>query len=288
MPLRFIDAHLHFWDPPRLAYPWLAALPALLSPHGPAELDTGGHTPLGAVFVEAGGEPAMAEVAWVESLAADWPVLGIVAQAPLERGPAVFDHLAALAARPLVRGVRRVVQDEPAGFALADDHVAAVRRLAAHGLTADLCVRWHQLPEVTELVRRVPEVTFVLDHLGKPDVRGRGWEPWRRDLARLADLRNVACKLSGLTTEASWTRWQPDDVTPYLRHALEVFGPDRCMVGSDWPVLTLAADYRRWCDVVEGMLADLPDADRAEVLTGTVRRVYRLPLPADLAVSAGD
>jgi L-fuconolactonase len=273
--LRMIDTHLHFWDPTRLRYPWLEALPALLRPFRPDDLETGVHTPVGAVFVEAGGQGPMDEVAWVESLARSWPVRGIVAQAPLERGAGVFDHLAALAARPLVRGVRRNVQDEPPGFALADDHVAGVRRLAEHGLTADLCLRHHQLPEVTDLVRRVPEVTFVLDHLAKPDIRAGGWEPWRTDLARLADLPNVACKLSGLTTEAA-SDWRPADIEPYLRHGLAVFGPDRCMVGSDWPVVTLAADYAGWCDLVAGVLAGRPAAERAAVLVETATRVYRL------------
>lgn len=276
---RVVDAHLHLWDPQRLDYPWLAETPDLRRPFGPDDLHTDGHEITAAVFVEAGRRDAQAfdEVEWVAEIARRWPVLrGVVAHAALERGADVAADLRRLASVPLVRGVRRNVQDEVADFAVADGYVAGVRLLAEHGFTADLCVRHHQLPAVTELVARVPDVTFVLDHLGKPAVADGLTEPWREHLSRLAGHPNVVCKLSGLTTEANWGTWRAGDVLPYLRHALAEFGPERCMFGGDWPVATLATRYGRWVDVVVDALADRSPADRDRVLRGTATRIYRL------------
>ena len=277
---RVVDAHLHLWDPAELDYPWLTELPELNRPIGPESLTTDGHELAAAVFVEAGraDEQAYEEVAWIGQVAARWPVIrAVVAHAALERGADAAGDVRRLAAVPLVRGLRRNDQDEKPGFAVDESYVAGVRLLAEHGLTADLCVRHHQLSEVTELVRRVPEVTFVLDHLGKPGIRDALTDPWRDDLSRLAALPNVVCKLSGLTTEADWSGWRTGDVLPYLRHALAEFGPERCMFGSDWPVATLATTYGRWVDVVGEALAGRPDTDHELVWRGTAARVYRLP-----------
>lgn len=280
-----IDSHVHFWDPARLDYPWLAGVPGLRRAFHPDDLDTGPYRFAGelhrftaAVFVEAGGQGGRvtAEVDWIEELARRWPPLrAIVAYAPVERGADAAPAVAALAGRRLVTGVRRNVQDEAPGFTRTDAFTAGVRLLADAGLTFDLCVRHWQIAEVTELVRRVPEVTFVLDHLGKPDVAGGLVEPWRTDLARLAELPNVVAKLSGLATEAA-PGWADADVLPYLRHALSVFGPDRCLFGGDWPVASLVTDYPRWVGVVAAALAGRPEAERRAVLGGTARRIYRI------------
>jgi L-fuconolactonase len=282
-----IDSHVHVWDPARLEYPWLANVPALGGPHGLADLDPDARGLAGLVVVEAGCSPqqALAEVAWVESLAASWPVIrGMVAHAPLELGPeALIGFLPHLAeGKGIVVGVRRNVQDEPAGFLTASAFVAGVSGLAEFDLPFDACVREHQLRELIELVDRTPAVV-VLDHLGKPDIRthGRSAQPqrshaWFADVTDLARRPNVVAKLSGLTTEADRDGWRDSDLRPYLLHAIEVFGPDRCLFGSDWPVATLATTYERWRDFVEGTIADLSSAARAAILSGTAERVYRL------------
>jgi predicted TIM-barrel fold metal-dependent hydrolase len=281
----WIDTHLHVWQPDRLAYPWLAGEPALNRAYLPADLGdvalgNGRHRVTAAVMVEAGRRPehALDEVEFVEELAAQGPpIVAMVAHASLERGIDARAELAALARHRLVVGVRRNVQDEPAGFAATESFVTGVRLLAEHGYPFDVCVRHRQLPEVTELVSRLPEVTFVLDHLGKPAVVEHRMDPWREDMRRLAGLPNVVCKLSGLTTEADHAAWTPDDLLPYLRHVLAEFGAQRCMFGSDWPVATLATSYERWIDVVERALDGLSVAERDAVATGTARRVYGLP-----------
>lgn len=283
--MEVVDSHMHFWNPGRLKYSWLAEVPPLRRAFQPEDLDGGPYRINGeryrlaaAVFVEAGGDggQALAEVEWVEELAEAWPTLrAVVAQAPLDRGGDAAPVVAALAGHSLVTGVRRNVQDEAPGFAVTEDFTTGVRLLAEADLVFDLCVRHHQIAEVTELARRVPEVTFVLDHLGKPDVAGGVLDPWRTDLARLAELPNTVCKLSGLATEAA-PGWVDGDVSPYLRHALAVFGPDRCLFGGDWPVATLATDYPRWVRVVADAVAGRPEAERRAVFGDTARRVYRL------------
>jgi L-fuconolactonase len=151
-----------------------------------------------------------------------------------------------------------------------------VNELAGLGLTFDACVTHEQLTPVTALATRCPDVTFVLDHLGKPDVAGQRLDPWRADLAALAEEPNVVCKLSGLTTEADHDAWTPEDLRPYLEHALACFGPERCVVGSDWPVATLATSYEGWFEVLLDFLAELEQPEREAVLAGNASRVYGL------------
>jgi predicted TIM-barrel fold metal-dependent hydrolase len=271
-----LDSHVHLWDPDRHSYPWLDSQVSLRRPFHPDDLDPGGHELTGLIVVEAGCRPdhALAEVAWIESLALRWPVIrAMVAQAPLEDGPAA---IAALAGRPFVVGVRRNVQDEQPGFMTGAGFVAGVGALAETDLPFDACVREHQLPELAQLVDRNPAVTFVLDHVGKPDIRQRRRAPWFEDLADLARRANVVAKLSGLTTEADKDRWRTAEIRPYLLHSLDVFGPDRCLYGSDWPVATLATTYPRWLELILDTIADLPSGAQTAVLSGTAQRVYRL------------
>jgi L-fuconolactonase len=285
-----LDAHLHLWDPVARHHEWLAAHPSLQRRFGPEDLDTGQHALSGAVFVQADcrDREALDEVRWVERLAEAHPVLcGIVAYAPVHRGRAAARHLEQLAARPLVVGVRRLLQGQPLEAITARPFVAGVRMLADWGLTFDVCVTHDQLPAVTQLVQCCPRTTFVLDHLGKPAVAGGRDDRWRDDLARLAACGNVVCKLSGLSTEAP-----PDmptsELRPYLEYGLEVFGPERCMIGSDWPVLTLRTTVKRWFDIACDVVGELSPDAQAAVLEGTATATYGLGRAALGAEGVGD
>jgi len=269
--VRFLDAHLHVWDPAARRYEWLDDEPKLQRRFGPEDIDTGRHELEAAVFVQADCSDAEAldEVRWVRRLADEHTFLrGIVAYAPLHLGRDAEPHLAALADEPLVVGVRRLIQGAPVPPRLAE----GVALLPDWNLTFDLCVTHDQLPDVVEIVEACPATTFVLDHLGKPPVAAAQLDPWRDDLARLAAFPNVSCKLSGLATEAA-PGWTSNDVRPYLEHALETFGPSRCMIGTDWPVLTLAGTIERWVDAVLDVLA--PD-DQEAVLRGNATSTYGL------------
>lgn len=281
MKVPLVDSHVHLWQPGKLEYPWLASVPSLNRPFLPADF-VAASTSAGVekiIFVEAGAAATenLAEVKWISELAKQEPrVKGIVANVSLERGT-VQDELGVLAGQPLVKGVRRLLQGEAeTEFCLRPKFMAGVRLLAEHGFTFDLCTRRDQLPAVTELVRRIPEVQFVLDHCGKPNIRQQEREPWGAHLKALAALPNVVCKISGLVTEADQECWQSGDLEWYVKWALEVFGFDRVMFGSDWPVLTLAANYERWLDYVSGFVAGATDAERRKFFQTNAERIYRV------------
>ena len=286
---------MHFWDRRRFDYAWLAgAGPALerdfrpddLAPELAPLVESG---PVSLVFVQADcrSNQGAAEAAWVHGLAAAGaPVLAVVAHASLERGDdcaAELDELVREA--PLVSGVRRLLQDEPPGFVTDASLAAGVRLLASRGLTMDLCVRQHQLDQVAELVEGCPDVLFVLDHLGKPRIADEELGAWATDISRIAALPNVRCKLSGLLSEAPPERRTSTALRPWLDHALGAFGPERCMFGSDWPVLTGAGGYDQWHEIVLGAISGLTEAERNRVLSGTAAATYD---PVNRAARAKD
>lgn len=279
---RRVDAHVHFWDGARIAYPWLAQVPAIAAAHTPAELarEAGDDVPAQLVVVEADAAPGQArdEVRWVEELAAREPrIAGIVAAAAVDRGAETDATLAVLANHALVRGVRHLIQGHPEpGYCARPAFVAGVRRVGDLGWTFDLCVRHAQLPACIALVRACPGTTFVLDHAGKPDLRRGVLDPWRAHIAELASLPNVVCKLSGLVTESDPAAWTTETLRPAAEHLLSHFGAERLLFGSDWPVVKLAATYRRWLDTALELLAPLPDGQRAAIFADNARRTYRL------------
>lgn len=276
-----IDSHVHFWDPQKLRYAWLDSLPrlnrAFLADHVPPRVNDL-HVD-GIVFVQADCAPdeGMAEVEFVNGLAEhDARVRAIVAFAPLEDLARVAAHLEQLKQHALVKGVRRLIQDEAAGFCIRDDFIAGVRLLARYDFTFDLCIRNWQLRDAIHLVRACPNVRFVLDHGGKPNIREHVHEPWRTHISQLAALPNVSCKISGLVTEADHAAWTRDDVQPYIEHLLNAFGTDRVMFGSDAPVAYLATTYENWVETLEDATQEPADSDRVKLWYTNVRNFYRL------------
>jgi L-fucono-1,5-lactonase len=279
-----VDAHHHLWDPGRRAYPWMdESVAAIRRPFGPDDLDAAAG-PQG--FGETIAVQAVSSVEETEELldvaATSERVAGVVGWVDLA-GPEVADTLAALRARPGGRalvGVRHQVHDEPdPGWLLRDDVGRGLAAVAAAGLVYDLLVRERELPAARAVARRLPELTLVVDHLAKPRIRDGAVEPWAGELGALARQPNVVCKVSGLVTEADWDAWTPGQLVPYVRHAAEVFGPDRLLFGSDWPVCLLAAGYAEVVEAtVEALdLAGLGPEERDGVLGANARRLYRLP-----------
>lgn len=273
-----VDSHLHFWDPEVLRYAWLEGFPSIRRRFGPEEwtaassgLEIGQF-----IFVQAdcAHDQGLAEVEWVVSLA-DPRLAGIVAFAPLERGRAAKPMLEALASKLLVKGIRRLIQGEAEGFARRADFQEGVRLLAEFGFSFDLCLKHHQLGETLELVAACPKVSFVLDHIAKPDIRQGLRQPWEGEIAALAKFPNVSCKISGMITEADWQHWTSADLRPYLDHVLECFGEDRLLFGGDWPVLNLAGAYQRWFQEVQQWTSDWPNSAAGKFYRENARRIYR-------------
>ncbi len=276
-----VDTHVHFWHPELWDYPWLKAEEKLNRPFLPAAFRTA--TPPteveSIVFVECGIGPKLrlAEVQWLTHLADEEPrIRGIVASAPVETGTAVCETLDDLARLSLVKGVRRLIQGNAPDFCLEPDFIAGVRALADYNFSFDVCIQHPQLAAALELVRQCPEVSFILDHIGKPAIKDGLMEPWGAQLSELAALPNVCCKLSGLVTEADHQNWTPADLQPYIDHVVGAFGLDRVIYGGDWPVASLAAGYPRWVNTLELALANCTQDQLRRVFRDNAIAFYRL------------
>jgi len=262
-----VDSHIHFWDPNRLQYDWLSEVPAINKAFLPVDLaEQASEVNLEKiVFVQCDCVPeeSINEVEWVSSLAKEEPrIQAIVAFAPLEQGEAVRSHLQKLAEFPLVKGIRRLIQSEGPGFCAQPEFVSGVQLLPEFGFSFDICVIHHQLDDVLHLVAQCPDVSFVLDHIGKPGIKDGQMEPWQTQISKLAQFPNVACKISGLVTEADLEKWTPQDLQPYINHVVNAFGPDRVMYGGDWPVSLLATTYQDWIDTLNAATANLSQENR--------------------------
>jgi len=273
MSAQLIDSHVHIWDPTVLEYSWLQG--ELDRPYLPSEYRAGAPATTGVIFVEAGAASKTDEVAWAESLG--WPeLLGVVAHAPLEKGSGVVTELAALREAGRTVGIRRLLQDEPLRFFEDPGLLEGLRALAREGLPFDACIRHHQLAALTALIAKVPELPVVLDHLAKPPVATGDDGTWERDLRALAALPQVSVKLSGMPPEMADDQNLASAARPWLEVALDAFGADRSMLGSDWPVSAMLP--RRlapggWLSMVLDQLAASP-SEREQLSWRTASRFY--------------
>jgi L-fuconolactonase len=281
-PFPIVDAHVHFWNPTKLNYPWLASVPALRRTFLPEDYSAATNKAnVGKIiFVECGcaGSQSIAEAKWISEIAMrETRLKGIVAQASVELGAQVTGELTKLAKNPLVKGVRRNLQGEPdANFCLRPNFITGIRALAKFNFIFDLCILHSQLPAVTQLAARCPEVFFALDHCAKPAIRDQKLDPWRQHIRELAALPNVACKISGLVTEANPSHCDAPDLQPYVRHALDCFGFDRVLFGGDWPVCQLATSYENWLATLKAILADEPETNLKKLFQANAERIYRV------------
>ena len=261
-----VDTHVHLWDPSKLRYPWLDDIPLLNKSYLPMDYRTDCRSidVDKMVFVQCECEPFLykEEVRWVTELAKEEKgICGIVSWAPLEKGEKVRCDLAELYKNKLVKGIRRIIQyEEDIEFCLNPDFIKGVQVLEEYKFSFDLCIKHTQLPNAIKFVKQCPDVRFVLDHIGKPDIKSNIMEPWATHIRQLAKMNNIYCKISGLVTEADHQKWTQNDLEPYIYHVLDCFGPDRVMFGGDWPVIRQAAEYSSWfavlSKVVQGFLYD--------------------------------
>jgi L-fuconolactonase len=272
-----IDAHQHFWrfDPVRDA--WITdEMSVIRRDFLPGQLEPllAAHGIDGTVAVQA--DQSEGETEFLLGLAERHPFIkGVVGWVDLKAADlpdrlehfSQFDHL---------RGVRHIAQAEPDDFLAREEVVRGVGRLQEFGLTYDILVYAHQLPAALALVERLPDQPFVVDHCAKPRIRDGMVEPWATHMRELARHPNVYCKVSGLVTEAEWSRWRPADMRPYLDVVFEAFGVGRLMFGSDWPVCLLGGRYARVTELIERYTEPLSPDELEDLFGGTAIRFYGL------------
>ena len=277
MTAGLIDAHVHVWDPSRLEYPWLVGT-GLHRRMLPADVDRAGGSVTGMVFVQAGAarRHALDEARWADGC--DWPeLIAIVADADLRAAPAaVSSHLDELSALPRVVGVRDLLQDD--AVETFDGLLDGLLALRERGLSFDACVRHPQLTALASLLERAPGLVVILDHLGKPPVDAGIDSPegrrWSSALDRLAERPGTFVKLSGMTAESSDPEAFDRNTDAFLAHALSAFGPERSMIGSDWPVSTTFGIGGAFVDWITRVRRLVGERDWPEVAAGTARRAY--------------
>ncbi|MFH8566334.1 amidohydrolase family protein [Streptomyces sp. NPDC017988] len=275
-----VDAHHHVWDLSVRDQEWLsgATLAPLRRNFSLADLAPGARAAGVGATVLVQTVTAAQETPELLALAADSDlVAGVVGWTDLTR-PDVADALAGLRELPGGRhlvGIRHQVQSEPdPAWLLRPDVRRGLAAVADEGLVYDLVVRPQQLAVCAEAAASLPQLTLVLDHLGKPPIASGALEPWASAVRALAARPNTVCKLSGMVTEADHRTWTVDDLRPFADTVLDAFGPDRLMFGSDWPVSTLAASYAEVLDAARLLTWELDTHERGEVFGGTARRVY--------------
>jgi L-fuconolactonase len=273
-----IDAHQHFWRYNRDEYGWIDDSMAVLRrdfmpPDLRPELAGAGFDACVAVQVRQSRE----ETRWLLDLAQQHPfIAGVIGWVDL-RAADVREQLVELAKHPKLLGIRHIVQSEPDDrFLLQPEFQRGISMLSDFNLTYDLLIHPRHLPVAVELVRTFPRQHFVLDHLAKPQIKAGILHPWNSHIRELAQFPNVFCKLSGMVTEADWKTWRPEHFAPFLAVALESFGPERLMIGSDWPVCRVAATYSQVMTLVFEFFGKYPAAVGESILGGTAQKLWNL------------
>ena len=277
-----VDTHLHLWQVDRFDYPWLNDIPPLnrsflledFHQHS-KEVDISEM-----VFVQCDtiASQGLDEARWIASLAdVDSRIKGIVAFAPIEEGAGVRSYLDELVKIPKIKGVRRllhVLDDNE--FCLQPSFIEGLHILSDYNLSFDICMRHDQLSNGVRMVQQCPDLQFMLDHIGIPDIENKVFDSWRDNIESLSDFDNVCCKISGVVTTADHQSWTVDEISPYISHAIDCFGWDRVAYGGDWPVSTLATTYPRWVEVLDQIVSGASDHQKRNLYRENAIKFYQL------------
>jgi L-fuconolactonase len=273
-----IDSHQHFWNYNENDFPWLKnGLEMLRRDFRPEnlkeELDQNGFS--GSVAVQA--RQSVEETRWLLSLSRQYSYIKAVVGWIDLQSEKVEENLIEFAGEKKFAGVRHLIQDEKdMNFMLRKEFQQGISYLQDYGLTYDLLIYPKHLKAASQLVKKFPDLKFVVDHLAKPAIREGITDPWARDIKTLAKNENVYCKLSGMVTEADWTNWKPDDFKPYLDVVLDSFGPDRIMIGSDWPVCLVAGTYGSVVQLVLDFIKQCSESEQEMILRDTCMTFYSI------------
>lgn len=273
-----IDSHQHFWQVGRFDYPWMTSdLGVLYRDYLPNDL---------APVIQKNGvnktvlvqsSNSVAESRWLLELAnANNFIAGVVGWVDL-MSPDINAELDELCADPKFKGVRHLVESEPDDdWIVRPGVLSGLKQLSARGLSYDLLVHTRHLKHLPRVAESCPNLSLVIDHLAKPPIARNEIKEWSQAFQPLAHYSNIYVKLSGLVTEANWNSWHTDELRPFVDTALEAFGAERMMFGSDYPVCLLAASYDRVLDSFQELLKNLSDADRDKIFCQNAEKFYRL------------
>lgn len=273
--MRILDTHLHLVYPDRFSYPWLSGAPAINKPWSiedylaealPLGIESALH-----MEVDVADPDILPETEFVLTLPR---IVGAIAACRPEN-PDFVARIERLSELPHVKGVRRILHQAPDDLSQSDLFIENIRHLPDFDLSFDLCVRADQLPIGQQLVERAPDVTFILDHCGVPDITGAGLDPWRDHIRALARLPNLNAKISGIVAY-SGPDWTLDTIRPYVEHVIECFGWDRVVWGSDHPVVTLTGSLTRWVEATREIIAGASPDQQAQLLHRNAERLYKI------------
>ncbi len=272
-----VDSHHHFWQIDRFDYSWMPDGSPLATNYGPDDL-----APLVesvgvnyTVIVQAVSSPD--EARWLLELAERYEfIAGVVGWVDLT-DPKIGYTLDELQRSKYFKGVRHIWEgEEDPGWIVNSGAINGLQELVRRKLTFDFLAKPPNLPFIPQVMDQVPDLRAVVDHIAKPLIADHVIEPWLTDLRKVASINGIHCKISGMVTEADHQNWTPDDLRPYVHHVLGLFGSDRLMFGTDWPVSTLAAEYKTVTDTARGILDSLSPSANADIFGGTAARFYRL------------
>ena len=276
-----VDSHHHFWDLAKFDYDWMPPGDSILKRNYLPDdmrplLDSNGIDRT--VLVQA--HDSIGEANWFLDLAESNDfIAGVVVWVDLV-DPGVGRVLDELMKRPKLVGVRHGVEhDADQAWLTRDASVRGLKELATRGIRYDLLTRPHQLQYVPPIADKVPDLKMVVDHISKPPIAGGEMEPWATDIARVAAIPGIHCKVSGMVNEADHASWKPDDLKPYVRHIIDIFGFDRLMFGSDWPVCLLASSYDDVVGAALEAVGEISADDMAKFMGSNAIEFYGLDVP---------
>lgn len=273
-----IDSHQHFWNYNPEEFDWINDdMRSIRKSFLPKDLqDTLSDTGVeGVVSVQA--RQSLEETEWLLQLASENDFIkGVVGWIPLtsKKLPEILDRLKN---EDLLKGVRHVIQGEPdPQFIIKKSFNDGISQLKKYGLTYDILILGHQLPNTIRFADQHPDQPFVLDHIAKPEIKKNEIQVWEKHIKELARRENVSCKVSGMVTEADFTTWTEEQLKPYFDVVLEAFGPGRLLFGSDWPVCLVATYYSRWLELVKKWISALSNPEQEQILGGNAKLIYNL------------
>lgn len=274
--MQTIDTHQHFWKYHKDEYDWIGEKMIFIKKDfmpEDLEKEIKGSDVKGTIVVQV--RQTLEETRWLLELSNQHDFIkGVIGWVDL-LSDRMEDQLFEFTGHPKFVGVRHIIHDEPdVEFMLKKEFMRGISYLEDYGLTFDLLIYPEHLKTASELVRQFPNQKFVIDHLGKPKIRSKILEPWTTDIREFKDMENVYCKLSGMVTEADWYKWDQKDFEPYLNTVYQCFGPDRLMIGSDWPVCLLSGTYDNVMKIIFDFIGRLSAEDQEKIHRTNAEHFY--------------